>query len=219
MRRIWAGVRELVALTVVSLEQSAIDQGDWSLAFLLSLVAEPPVQMFQDRMVSMSPHGRPFAPLCPASLGGNHIGLSQRHGDPDIEEIRSGVEAKSECKSDSSAWSWGDGFSQEEDALSEEGEGSRRSCLNTGAGTEQFLDSGPSAMPKPCMTPGVGRIYFEVDAMVDDDRLNSCADGPPPLPTSCSFWKWSSCLVRMGTPDSYFLCCIPQIHISPAQAI
>ena len=63
----WAGVRELVALTVVSLEQSAIDQGDWSLAFLLSLVAEPPVQMFQDRMVSMSPHGRPFAPLCPAS--------------------------------------------------------------------------------------------------------------------------------------------------------
>ena len=63
----WAGVRELVALTVVSQEQSAIDQGDWSLAFLLSLVAEPPVQMFQDRMVSMSPHGRPFAPLCPAS--------------------------------------------------------------------------------------------------------------------------------------------------------
>eukprot|EP00435_Cladocopium_sp_Y103_P018082 s4606_g4.t1 len=63
----WAGVRELVALTVVALEQSAVDHGDWSLAFLLALVAEPPVQMFQDQMVSMSPHGRPFAPLCPAS--------------------------------------------------------------------------------------------------------------------------------------------------------
>ena len=62
----WDGVRELMALTVVAVEQSAVDQGDWSLAFLLALVAEPPVQMFQERSLILSNHGRPFAPLCPA---------------------------------------------------------------------------------------------------------------------------------------------------------
>ena len=68
------GVRELVALTVVALEQSAVDQGDWSLAFLLALVSEPPIQMFQDRTVALSPHGRPFAPLCPASWAATTLG-------------------------------------------------------------------------------------------------------------------------------------------------
>ena len=70
----WAGVRELMALTVVALEQSVVDQGDWSLAFLMSLVAEPPVQMFQDRSVAVTPHGRPFAPLCPAQWAATTLG-------------------------------------------------------------------------------------------------------------------------------------------------
>ena len=70
----WAGVRELTALTVVALEQSVVDQGDWSLAFLLSLASEPPVQMFQDRVLQISPHGRPFAPLCPAQWAATTLG-------------------------------------------------------------------------------------------------------------------------------------------------
>ena len=70
----WMGVRELVALTVVAIEQSAVDQGDWSLAFLLALVSDPPIQMFQDRTVALSPHGRPFAPLCPASWAATTLG-------------------------------------------------------------------------------------------------------------------------------------------------
>ena len=67
-------VRELVALTVVATEQSVVDQGDWSLAFLLALVSKPPIQMFQDRTVAFSPHGRPFAPLCPASWAATTLG-------------------------------------------------------------------------------------------------------------------------------------------------
>ena len=49
------------------MEQSALDQGDWTLAFLLSLSEEPPVQLYQDRMVSMHGQGRPFSPLVPSS--------------------------------------------------------------------------------------------------------------------------------------------------------
>ena len=68
------GVRELMALLVVSLEQSVVDGGDWSLAFLLALVAEPPIQMFQDRTVALTPLGRPFAPLVPASWAAMALG-------------------------------------------------------------------------------------------------------------------------------------------------
>ena len=66
----WMGVRELVALTVVAIEQSAVDQGDWSLAFLLALVSDPPIQMFQDRTVALSPHGRHLSarPVGPQQL-------------------------------------------------------------------------------------------------------------------------------------------------------
>ena len=57
--------QEHLALTICSLEQAALDQGDWSVAFLVSLVEEPPLQLFQDRMVSLHGQGRPFAPTMP----------------------------------------------------------------------------------------------------------------------------------------------------------
>ena len=57
--------QEHLALMVCSLEQAALDQGDWSVAFLVSLVEEPPLQLFQDRMVSLHGQGRPFAPTMP----------------------------------------------------------------------------------------------------------------------------------------------------------
>ena len=59
--------REHLALLVCSLEQAAVDAGQWNLAFLISLSEEPPVQLYQDRISSMTQAGRPFAPLIPAS--------------------------------------------------------------------------------------------------------------------------------------------------------
>ena len=58
--------QEHLALLVVSLEQNALDKGDWNIPFLLALVEEPPVQVFQDRVSTVSRYGRPFAPLVPA---------------------------------------------------------------------------------------------------------------------------------------------------------
>ncbi len=55
--------REHLALLVCSLEQA----GQWNLAFLISLSEEPPVQLYQDRISSMTQAGRPFAPLIPSS--------------------------------------------------------------------------------------------------------------------------------------------------------
>jgi len=57
--------RELLALLICSLEQSAMD-GNWNLAFIISLMEEPPIQVFQDRMAPLQMHGRPFAPLIPS---------------------------------------------------------------------------------------------------------------------------------------------------------
>lgn len=57
--------QEHLSLTICALEQAALDQGDWSVAFLVSLVEEPPLQVFQDRMVSLHGQGRPFAPTLP----------------------------------------------------------------------------------------------------------------------------------------------------------
>ena len=57
--------KERVALLAIALEQSVVDKGDWSVAFLLSLASEPPLQMFQERSSVMSPFGQPFAGLVP----------------------------------------------------------------------------------------------------------------------------------------------------------
>ena len=57
--------REHLALLVCSLEQSALD-GNWNLAFVISLMEEPPIQVFQDRMISLQAHGRPFSALIPS---------------------------------------------------------------------------------------------------------------------------------------------------------
>ena len=57
--------QERLALLACSLEQSALD-GNWNLAFVISLMEEPPIQVFQDRMVSLQAHGRPFSALIPS---------------------------------------------------------------------------------------------------------------------------------------------------------
>eukprot|EP00435_Cladocopium_sp_Y103_P011868 s4028_g3.t1 len=56
--------KEYLALLTAALEQSALD-GSWSVAYILSLMEEPPQQLFAERMQPMAAAGRPFAPLVP----------------------------------------------------------------------------------------------------------------------------------------------------------
>lgn len=58
-------IRERLALAMVALEQSVVDGGDWSIAYLLSLAEDPPLTLFQDRTSTVSPYGTPFSPMVP----------------------------------------------------------------------------------------------------------------------------------------------------------
>ena len=60
-------VRERLALFAISLEQSAVDRGDWQIAYLLSLAEDPPLSIYQDKTSIISPYGRPFASLVPSA--------------------------------------------------------------------------------------------------------------------------------------------------------
>lgn len=60
-------VRERLALLAISLEQSAVDGGDWQIAYLLSLAEDPPLSIYQDKTSIVSPYGRPFASLVPSA--------------------------------------------------------------------------------------------------------------------------------------------------------
>ena len=61
--------KEYLALGVMALEQSAFDAGDWGLAYVLSLIEDPPQALFQEKMQSITAAGgRPFAPLIPPQL-------------------------------------------------------------------------------------------------------------------------------------------------------
>ena len=57
--------KEVLALLMVAVEQAVIDRGDWSLAFMLTLMEEPPIQVFQERSAALIHHTRPFGPLVP----------------------------------------------------------------------------------------------------------------------------------------------------------
>ncbi len=57
-------VRERLALMMVSLEQRVVD-GDWAIAFLLSLAEDPPISLFMDKSSTLSPFGKPFSSLVP----------------------------------------------------------------------------------------------------------------------------------------------------------
>lgn len=60
-------VKERLALLAIALEQSVVDKGDWSIAYLLSLASDPPLSMFQDRTNVVSPFSHPFSHLVPPS--------------------------------------------------------------------------------------------------------------------------------------------------------
>eukprot|EP00435_Cladocopium_sp_Y103_P009652 s39_g2.t1 len=57
--------KEILALLLVAVEQAVVDRGDWTLAYMLTLMEEPPLQVFQDRTLSVAQHAKPFGPLVP----------------------------------------------------------------------------------------------------------------------------------------------------------
>ncbi|CAE7264088.1 unnamed protein product [Symbiodinium sp. CCMP2592] len=59
------GAQEFLALTFVALDQSSLDGGRWDFAWLLTLLEEPPAQLFHGRGVSANPRTRAFSPLSP----------------------------------------------------------------------------------------------------------------------------------------------------------
>ena len=59
------GAQELLAVTLVAVEQAALDGGRWDLAYLLSLQEDPPQSIYTLKASSTNPRLRSFAPLCP----------------------------------------------------------------------------------------------------------------------------------------------------------
>jgi hypothetical protein len=57
--------KEYLALTVACIEQSVVDGGSWNLAYVLSLLEEPPSQVFSEKTAAVSSLGKPFAALVP----------------------------------------------------------------------------------------------------------------------------------------------------------
>eukprot|EP00435_Cladocopium_sp_Y103_P020313 s1327_g4.t4 len=96
--------REFLALLALALEQVATD-GDWRIAYHLTLLEDPPPVMFQQRPQAVSAVGKPFANLVPPSLAAITLAY--------IKEVDVLVTKKSELKSGrSKAGNSGD---QEED--------------------------------------------------------------------------------------------------------
>ena len=56
--------KEYLAILMACLEQSAMD-GNWNVAYVLSLLEEPPPQLFMEKMSPGGAVSRPFAPLVP----------------------------------------------------------------------------------------------------------------------------------------------------------
>ena len=60
-----AGAREFLAVTIVAIDQSSIHAGRWDFARLLTLLEEPPAQLFHGRGVVANPRSRAFSSLLP----------------------------------------------------------------------------------------------------------------------------------------------------------
>eukprot|EP00438_Fugacium_kawagutii_P022540 Skav206050 [mRNA] locus=scaffold587:261914:262972:+ [translate_table: standard] len=103
--------RELLALLMVGVEQASVDRGDWSLAYLLTLVEEPPPQLYQDRSSSLAFHARPFGPLVPPAWTANVLSYLK---DLEVLSTRKGETTKKQ----------GPKASPKEDPSSEGGEAS-----------------------------------------------------------------------------------------------
>ena len=65
LQKDYKGAQELLALTMVTLEQVAQDGGKWEVAYVLSLQQDPPQTLFTSRSAIANPRLKAFAPLCP----------------------------------------------------------------------------------------------------------------------------------------------------------
>ena len=61
------GAQEFLALTLVAVDQSVIDHGRWNFAWILTLLEDPPAQLFHARPYSSNPISRAFSPLSPVA--------------------------------------------------------------------------------------------------------------------------------------------------------
>ena len=61
------GAQEFLALTLVAVDQSVIDHGRWDFAWILTLLEDPPAQLFHARPYSSNPRSRAFSPLSPVA--------------------------------------------------------------------------------------------------------------------------------------------------------
>ncbi|CAE7692700.1 unnamed protein product, partial [Symbiodinium necroappetens] len=59
------GAEEMAALAIIAVEQASQDSGSWDLAYLLTLMEDPPHQLFQHRPQSQNPRLRAFGGLTP----------------------------------------------------------------------------------------------------------------------------------------------------------
>ena len=69
-----AGCKDHLALLAMAVEQANYDSGDWSVAYLISLLEEPPVTMFQERTMAITSTSRPFSPLIPPAWTATTLG-------------------------------------------------------------------------------------------------------------------------------------------------
>lgn len=65
LQKDYKGAQELLALTMVTLEQVAQDGGKWEVAYVLSLQQDPPQSLFTSKSAIANPRLKAFAPLCP----------------------------------------------------------------------------------------------------------------------------------------------------------
>ena len=67
LRQDVVGAQEFLALTLVALGQSVIDHNRWDFAWILTLLEDPPAQLFHARPCSSNPRSRAFSPLSPVA--------------------------------------------------------------------------------------------------------------------------------------------------------
>ena len=67
VQRDYVGAEEHLALTFVALDQATLDNNRWDFAWLLTLMEEPPAQLFHGRGISVNPRSRAYSPLCPGA--------------------------------------------------------------------------------------------------------------------------------------------------------
>ena len=185
------GVQEHISLLMVGLEQAAMDQGRWELAFQLMLVEDPAGDLCLSRRIWSSCNyweGESFLGSVSAEMDNGGFGIYQRIGLYPREEGRGHKES-------SSARSRAITEPEEEAEVPKVKRGRSRCVAFTGGAVNQDDYEG-----LPYVGPGVasnvgGTMYGEFDKGVTN------------VPMSLHAWSWSltRCLLRGRTSFSLFL--------------